>query len=65
MFTYDTENLINSVNNYTQRKMDKTLYCTGVPDIATNRWIIGFSIREQGAKLYDKLNIVSDLYFEN
>lgn len=69
MFTYDTENLINSVNNaithHKENGYDIIYIAQVFPNIATNRWIIGFSIKgTEGAKLYDKLNIVSDLYFE-
>lgn len=69
MFSYDAAELTASVNRAIHRYQSDgadILYIAHIlPNIATNRWFIGFSIRgTEGAKLYDGLDIVSELYFE-
>ncbi len=69
IFSYDTENLVDSVNDaiahYCKNGYDIIYIAQMFPNIITNKWIIGFSIKgTAGAELYSKLNIVSDLYFE-
>lgn len=69
MFSYDSAELTASVNRAIHRYQSEgadILYIAHIlPNIATNRWFIGFSIKgTEGAKLYDGLDIVSDLYFE-
>lgn len=69
MFSYDSAELTASVNRAIHRYQNEgadIIYIAHIlPNIATNRWFIGFSIKgTEGAKLYDGLDIVSDLYFE-
>ena len=69
VFSYDSAELTASVNRAIHRYQSEgadILYIAHIlPNIATNRWFIGFSIKgTEGAKLYDGLDIVSDLYFE-
>ena len=69
MFSYDSAELTASVNRAIHRYQNDgadILYIAHIlPNIATNRWFIGFSIKgSEGAKLYNGLDIVSDLYFE-
>ena len=69
MFSYDTDKLVDCVNNaiddYNKNGYDIIYIGQVFPDIITNRWFIGFSIKgTAGAELYDKLNVISDLYFE-
>lgn len=69
MFSYNTDNLVNSVNNavadYQKNGYDIIYIAQMFPNIITNKWFIGFSIKgTEGAELYSKLNVVSDLYFE-
>lgn len=69
MFSYDTADLVGNVNRAIERYQSEghdVIYIAHIlPNIATNRWIIGFSINgTEGAKLYDGLKVVSDLYFE-
>ena len=69
MFSYDTEDLVNSVNNaiadYQKNGYDIIYIAQIFPNIITNKWFIGFSIKgTEGAELYSKLNVVSDLFFE-
>lgn len=69
MFGYDTESLISSVNRAVHTVSEKggdVIYIAQMfPDIITNRWFIGFSIKgTEGAELFGKLDIVSGLYFE-
>lgn len=68
-FSYNTNNLVNSVNNaissYKENGYDVIYIAQMFPNIITNKWFIGFSIKGTiGAELYSKLNVVSDLYFE-
>ncbi|SFD35453.1 cysteine hydrolase family protein [Ruminococcus albus] len=69
MFSYDSENLVSSVNETVARHKasgDDIIYIGQVfPNIITNRLIIGFSIKgTKGAELYSGLDVVSQLYFE-
>lgn len=69
MFSYNTEKLVDSVNNAIEVYMKKgydIIYIAQIfPNIITNKWFIGFSIKgTEGAELYDKLKVVSELYFE-
>ncbi|MBR3278011.1 MAG: isochorismatase family protein [Lachnospiraceae bacterium] len=69
MFFYDTDDLVNNVNNaivsYKEKGYDIIYISQIFPDLPTNRWIIGFSIKNtEGAKLYGGLKIVSDLFFD-
>lgn len=69
MFSYGTEKLVDSVNNaisdYQKKGYDIIYIAQVFPNIITNKWFIGFSIKgTEGAELYSKLNVVSDLYFE-
>ena len=69
MFSYDTNMLVNNVNRliseYKERCYDVIYVKHILPNIATNRWFIGFSIKgTEGAELYSGLNIISDLCFE-
>ncbi len=68
-FSYNTNELVNAVNNavssYSEKGYDIIYIAQVFPDIITNKWFIGFSIKgTEGAELYSRLNIVSDLYFE-
>ena len=69
MFSYDTKELVGNVNRAIelfQSEGHDVIYIAHIlPNIPTNRWFIGFSIRgSEGAKLYDGLSVVSELYFE-
>lgn len=69
MFSYNTEDLVDSVNkainDYSKKGYDIIYIAQMFPNIITNKWFIGFSIKgTPGAELYSKLNVVSDLYFE-
>ena len=69
MFCYDSEKLTSAVNGavheYKAKGYDVIYIAQMFPNIITNRWIIGFSIKgTEGAKLYSGMDIVSDLYFE-
>ena len=69
MFSYDTDDLTANVNKavsvYKEKGYDVIYIAQMFPDIITNRWIIGFSIKgTEGAELYSGLDICSDLYFE-
>lgn len=68
-FSYNTGELVKSVNNavslYKEKRYDVIYIAQMFPNIITNKWFIGFSIKgTEGAELYSKLNVVSDLYFE-
>lgn len=68
-FSYDTDTLVNAVNQaiaaYQAQGYDIIYIAQMFPNLITNKWFIGFSIKgTAGAELYDGLNIVSDLYFE-
>ncbi len=69
MFSYNSSELVNAVNgliNQFREKGDDVIYIGQVfPDIITNKWFIGFSIKgTQGAEMYPDVDIVSDYYFE-
>ena len=69
MFSYNTEELVSSVNNaiseYDRNGYDIIYIAQVFPNIITNKWFIGFSIKgTAGAELYSGLNVVSELYFE-
>lgn len=69
MFSYDTDALVDAVNQaiaaYQAQGSDIIYIAQMFPNLITNKWFIGFSIKgTAGAELFDKLNIVSDLYFE-
>ncbi len=68
-FSYPTEELVRAVNcaisSYKEKGYDIIYIAQMFPNIVTNRWLIGFSIKgTKGAELYGGLNIASDLYFE-
>lgn len=69
MFSYDTEQLVASVNRaitlYRERGYD-ILYVKQVfQNIFTNRLFIGFTIKgKPGAEIYDKVDVVSEAVFE-
>ncbi len=69
MFSYNTSALVNAVNQLIgecSRRGDDVIYIGQVfPNIITNRWLIGFSIKgTAGAALYPEMAIVSEHYFE-
>lgn len=69
MFSYDTEALVGAVNKaaaeYREKGYDIIYIAQMFPNLITNKWFIGFSIKgTAGAELYSGLDIVSDLYFE-
>lgn len=69
MFSYDTAELVGAVNRaikkYNDEGCDIIYIAQMFPNIITNKWIIGFSIKgTEGAELFKGLDIVSDLYFE-
>ena len=68
-FSYDTDVLVSAVNravsSYQENGCDVIYIAQMFPNLITNQWLIGFSIKgTEGAELYSKLHIVSDLYFE-
>ncbi|MBP3760956.1 MAG: cysteine hydrolase [Ruminococcus sp.] len=68
-FSYNSNELVNAVNkavsSYKENGYDIIYIAQMFPNIITNQWFIGFSIKgTEGAELYSRLNIVSDLYFE-
>ena len=66
-FSYNTEELVNNVNNTINRyKKDcDIIYISHlIQNLPTNKFLFGFSIEgTKGAELYDKLKIVSNLKF--
>lgn len=69
IFSYNTERLIKSVNNavsfYKEKGYDVIYIAQIYPNTIINRRFIGFSINgTEGAQLYSRLNVVSDLCFE-
>ena len=69
MFSYDTPALTGAVNGavkeYSEKGWDIIYILQLFPDLPTNRWIIGFSIKNtEGAELYSGLNVVSEHIFE-
>lgn len=69
MFSYDTDALVGAVNDATDKYREKgydIIYIAQMfPNLITNKWFIGFSIKDTpGAELYSGLKVVSGLYFE-
>lgn len=69
IFSYDTSDLVNKVNtliNEFKNEGNDVIYIGQIfPDIITNKWFIGFSIKgTQGAEIYHSVNVVSEYYFE-
>ena len=69
MFSYHSDELVHAVNHaiasYQENGYDIIYIAQMFPNIITNQWFIGFSIKgTEGAELYSGLNVVSDLYFE-
>lgn len=69
MFSYNTPELVNAVNSLISEfseRGDDVIYVGQVfPNIITNKWFIGFSIKgTSGAEIYPDVDIVSDNYFE-
>ncbi|MBR1824544.1 MAG: cysteine hydrolase [Ruminococcus sp.] len=69
MFSYDSKELTAKVNasiaEYKVKGWDIIYISQIFPNIITNKWFIGFSIKgTEGAELYSGLDRVSDLYFE-
>lgn len=69
MFSYNTSELVNAVNRLIGefcKRGDDVIYIGQVfPNMITNKWLIGFSIKGTvGAALYPEMDIVSDHYFE-
>ncbi|SCW70254.1 Nicotinamidase-related amidase [Ruminococcaceae bacterium YRB3002] len=69
MFNYDTEDLVSHVNGAIARFSGAghdVIYIEQIfPDIVTNRWFIGFSIRgTDGAKTYEGVKRVEGKVFE-
>ena len=68
-FSYDTEQLVGAVNSaiaeYREMGYDIIYIAQMFPNLITNKWFIGFSIKgTPGAELYSGLDVVSELYFE-
>lgn len=68
-FSYDTSQIINKVNDIIKEYQNNGYDIIYIAHVIHNNWlnnkIFGFSLRgTQGVKLYDKLDIVSDYYFE-
>ncbi len=69
MFCYDTTELVNAVNNvireFSEQGNDIIYIGQVFPNIITNKWLIGFSIKgTSGAEIYPDVAVVSDYYFE-
>jgi nicotinamidase-related amidase len=69
MFSYDSKDLTANVNasiaEYKAKGWDVIYIAQIFPNIITNKWFIGFSIKgTEGAELYSGLDKVSDLYFD-
>ena len=67
-FTYDTEKIIKSINKTIDKykKDHDIIYISHlINNFPTNKLLFGFSIKgTEGAELYSKLNIVSNLKFD-
>lgn len=67
-FTYDTEKIIKSINktiNKCKKDHDIIYISHLINNFPTNKLLFGFSIKgTEGAELYSKLNIVSNLKFD-
>lgn len=69
MFGYDSKALTAAVNESIHRYNEEgceIIYIGQIfPNIITNKWFIGFSIKgTQGAELYSGMDKISELYFE-
>lgn len=69
MFSYNTPQLVSEVNKTIKEHKEKgfdIIYVVQLfPNIITNRWIIGFSIKgTEGAGLYDGMDLVNDTVVE-
>jgi len=66
MFTYDTSDLVDKVNNAISEYKEKGYDIIYIKHVLSKLlWGVGFSIRgTEGAELYGGVNIVSDLCFE-
>jgi len=69
VFSYDTEQLVTSVNELIHQYNDKNcdvIYIRHIiQNLPTNRLLFGYSISgTEGAELYGKLDVVSDLCFD-
>lgn len=69
MFSYNTPELVSAVNSLIHKFRDEgndVIYVGQIfPNIITNKWFIGFSIKGTlGAEIYPDVDIVSDNYFE-
>ena len=54
-----------AVKEYSENGWDVIYIAQMFPNLPTNRWLIGFSIKgTEGAELYGGMDKVSDLYFE-
>lgn len=66
-FSYNTDEIVNNVNKTIEQYKNEcdVIYISHlIQNIITNRLLFGFSIEgTEGAKLYDKLKIVSNLKF--
>ena len=67
MFTYDTENLVNSVNKAIESYQEKGYDIIYIKHVLSKlMWGVGFSIRgTEGAELYKGIEIVSDLWLSD
>lgn len=68
-FSYNTQELVGNVNRAIHKFQEEgcdIIYITQIfPNIITNRWFIGFSIKgTEGAKIYPGIDIVSPLLFD-
>lgn len=69
MFSYNTAELVGAVNalvhEYSEQGEDVIYIGQVFPNIITNKWFIGFSIKgTAGAEIYPDIDVVSDYYFE-
>lgn len=69
MFGYDTQSLVSAVNTAVKSASDNgtdVIYIRHIlPDLPTNRLIIGFSIKgTRGAEIYSGVDILSDKVFD-
>lgn len=69
MFSYNTSELVNAVNaiirEFSEQGNDVIYIGQVFPNIVTNKWFIGFSIKgTAGAEIFSDIDIVSDFYFE-
>ena len=69
LFSYNKEELVHSVNNaikeYYNKGYDIVYIAQVFPNIVTNRWFIGVSIKgTEGARIHKDVEVVSDMYFE-